>query len=392
VRYKVNWDKGRDYIDNFIPFVGECLRLSSREEVSLGELQVSLRTNFGLKIPQGTLNTLLKRAERRGYLRHHEKVYHRNSEALSRLDLPRIRNDVLRQQDALVGKLASFCAEDFKIELSKVQAEAALLDYVKDFATPILGAALDGQPLPVARQSPKHAYFLVNAFIARLNESDPEGFRFLETIVKGSILANILLFPDLGGISQTFERVRVYFDTPFLLRALSFEGDSMQAPCRELLELLYEQNAELRCFQHTFDEMWRILDAAGHALRDPQGHRHTHGETLENFIRLRYTPSDVELAMGRLEQSLRALRIKVEPRPPQIESLGLDEKRFEGLLREKVHYHSEDALLHDLDSLTSIHRLRRGERYPRLESCVALFITTNANLALPSVPTSLRQF
>jgi hypothetical protein len=34
----------------------------------------------------------------------------------------------------------------------------------------------------------------------------------------------------------------------------------------------------------------------------------------------------------------------------------------------------------DIDSLTAIHRLRRGNTYPDIESCCAIFVTTNSNL------------
>ncbi len=50
---KVNWDRGVDYIDNFVPFVAECLRGAPEPEVSMAYLQKAMIDSFGLRIPQG---------------------------------------------------------------------------------------------------------------------------------------------------------------------------------------------------------------------------------------------------------------------------------------------------------------------------------------------------
>jgi len=206
----------------------------------------------------------------------------------------------------------------------------------------------------------------------------------LETVVKGSMLANVLFFPELSKVTQRFERVEVYFDTPFLLRALGLAGPSMQAPHRELLDLLYELDGELRCFEHTVEEIQGVLDAAARALRDRHRLRRARGEVIDHFINQDYRASDVELIIARLERSLRALRVQVKPRPPYTEALGVDEEKFESILQEEVRYFRKEALLHDLDSLTAIHRLRRGQFPYQIESCKAIFVTTNLSLARAS--------
>ena len=64
---KTNWDRlGRDYIENFIPLVAECLRLSDAEVVSMADVQSSLRSEFGLELPQNVIQTILNRARKRG--------------------------------------------------------------------------------------------------------------------------------------------------------------------------------------------------------------------------------------------------------------------------------------------------------------------------------------
>lgn len=198
------------------------------------------------------------------------------------------------------------------------------------------------------------------------------------------MLANVLLLPDPAGATRRFDRIKVYFDTPLILRALGLEGPSLQDPSLELIDLLFAENIDLRIFDHTLNEVHRILDSAAKALRSDAGLRHAYGGTLEHLVDANYTASDVEMLIAKLPQSIRALHITAEPKPPHTDPLGLNETKLERVLQTAVGYRRQDALLHDLDALTAIHRLRKGRAHRHVESCEAIFVTTNLSLARAS--------
>jgi len=381
---KVNWDRGQDYVANYVPFVGECLRKAPQDEISLADLQAALKTEFGLGIPQNTLRTVLRRAVKAGYVTQTAGIYRRNMANLAKLDLGNVRAQILRECEALLDKLIAFCESRHKVVWPRQEAEAAILSYLQEHSTPILASVVDGLPIPPATGASKRADFLVNAFIADLFEHDPEGFEFLEALVKGSLLANAMFFADIGGVPRRFDRVDILFDTAFLLRALGFVGERMQAPCRELIELVYEQNGTPKCFEHTFHEMLRVLGAAAQAVLNPQSLRAAHGDVIEYFITTRSSASDIELMIARLEKSLRAIRVQVRPLPAHTLPLGVDETKLEGILQDEVRYRKDEALRHDLDAVTAVFRLRHGEFPIHVEACYALFITTNRSLARAS--------
>src|SRR5262245_58917666 len=76
---KVNWDKGHSYVDNFVPFVAECLRTASYNVVSLPELQTAVANSFGLIIPLSTLKVILDRVFRAGYVKYENRIYVRTN-------------------------------------------------------------------------------------------------------------------------------------------------------------------------------------------------------------------------------------------------------------------------------------------------------------------------
>ena len=127
---KVNWDlMGKTYLDNFVPFVAECLRLSSDKVVSLPNLKKQIKDNFGLDIPQNSVNLILKRACKQGYvtLEPAEKVYRPNREKLKGLNFSESQQKVLRMHDSLIDALIKFCLERYRVRWSNEQAEIALL-------------------------------------------------------------------------------------------------------------------------------------------------------------------------------------------------------------------------------------------------------------------------
>ncbi len=381
---KVNWDAGRDYIDNFVPFVVECIRTARDPEVSLPELQTDILSTFGLRIPQTALKTILKRAFKAGYLKRSEGIYIRDDSAVEKINVAAARDVALRRHEALVRKLIDFCETKYRVKWSQEEAEVALLSYLEEHSVPILAAAVEGELVIVPPASVKHAEFLVNAFIADVHTADPEGFDFLETVVKGRMLADVLLYPEIGMVHKKFEAVQVYLDTPFILRALGLAGKNMETPCLEFVNLLYEENARLMVFEHTRDEIHGILDVAIKALRSKGFIDHAFGETLQFFIDSKYQASDVEFTIARLEESFRRLHIHVRTKPAHTAPLGLNETSLQSWLQGSVGYRRQEALYHDLDCLTAIHRLRRGQLFRSIENCRAVFVTTNSALARTS--------
>ena len=314
-------------------------------------------------------------------MRLENKIYLRNSQAVEQSGLPRVRDDVLRRHESLVTRLIDFCRDRYKVTWSHDQAEAALLSYVQDYARPVLGAAFDGHPIPNPAQTVRHADFLVNSFAKHLYESQLDGFEYLETIVKGSMLANVLIFPQLDGVSRRFQHLSVFLDTRIVLRALGLSGESQRIASLELIDLLYKQNVSLMIFDHTLEEMYRILEAVAGALRIRRQLRRAYGEIMENAIDAGLRASDIEFVIARLPRLVADLRIEVKGRPGHTVPLVVNEARLEQILQEEVGYRREDAKKHDVDSLTSIHRLRQAGVRHQIETCDAVFVTTNTSLA-----------
>ena len=108
---KCNWDSySRDFLQVFLPVVAESIRLSEHDVVSLENTQQSIREHFGLEFPQNVLRTLLKRAERKGYLQNDRGVYRKNHRKLDSMKFRETCESVVVAHEQVVARFAEFCA------------------------------------------------------------------------------------------------------------------------------------------------------------------------------------------------------------------------------------------------------------------------------------------
>lgn len=384
---KTNWDENqRGFIHNFVPFVAECLRLAPQREIAIPDLQRDLEARFGLKIPQGAIQTVLHRATRDKLARREHGVLVRNDSAVAAYDLTAKRTLALREHAALLDRFSGFCREELSRDISDEEAERALMDQLRTRTLPILRCVVAGEELDLPKpESVPDTEYLVSSFVAHLYERDPDGFGYLDTVVKGATLAAVLYLPDLGRGEERFKDVMVFLDTPTLLRVLGWEGPSQEAAAGELIDLATQLGAQVCCFSHTFRETQGVLDACSAALRSPHRHRDSRGAVEEFCLTSGRGPSDLKLAVLKMERELADRNIRILDGPPYTEALTFDEQRCEEVLQSEVGYGRTKARVRDLQSLAAVFRFRKGRDQRHLESCRAIFVTPNIGVARASL-------
>ncbi|MDR3640245.1 MAG: hypothetical protein P4L39_02875 [Humidesulfovibrio sp.] len=380
---KVNWDKrGRDYIENFVPFVAEALRDSGDDVVSLPALQNDLRERFGLDLPLNPLRQVLQRAAKHNYVRRQSGVFYRNPVELSSLNFADVRNSVVSIHDRLLSRLREFVRTERRAEWSEEDAAAAVSEFLADHSLKLLYAQAEQTPLNTKGIS-REAVYSVASFLARARDSEPDILADFTTLAKGRLLASAIYLPDPGRVAQKFENTKIYIDTSILVFAAGYAGPERQAPCEELLRILRDHGARLYCFDFTLEEAKGILDACAARLRRGQL-QDAYGPTIEWFIESGRSASDVELMIARFPEKLRSHGILVEGPPARIPEFNVDESGFEKALDNKIGYRNPKAREHDVDCVAAIALLRRGRHTRDIETSGAVFVTTNVELAKES--------
>lgn len=232
---KVNWDRlGRDYIENFVPFVAEALRQTSGDVVSLPDLQETIRGRFGLDLPLNPLRQILKRAAKRGLVRRQSGVFYREAERLNESNFSEVRGIVVSIHDRILSRLRDFARGERGTVWSEEEAAAALQSFLSAQSLRFLYAQVERAPL-VAEGIPKDAAYTVASFLASARESDPQTLEDFTMLVKGHLLAGAIYHRDTGRVAQRFGNTRIYLDTSVVVFAAGYAGPERQAPCEELV-------------------------------------------------------------------------------------------------------------------------------------------------------------
>jgi hypothetical protein len=176
-------------------------------------------------------------------------------------------------------------------------------------------------------------------------------------------------------LATKFTSLDVYFDTPFLLPALGYGEDGLHAQCIDLLELLRELGAGVKCFHHTREEVVGVLEAIAASKRT--GGKGP-GDGSYYSTSKRFSLSEIEEMITEIDTTLGALGIDVVDTPAW--SAKPDEATLEEELKHAIDYQRDRAREKDVQSLAAIARLRKLRRMDKFETARAIFVTRNLAL------------
>ena len=378
---KTSYDQhGATYLDYMTPFVGDTIRAAAGDQISATELRAALIDRYGLEVPSGVVNTLVRRLTKLGYgVRSHGHFLPNKTKLAEAFDLDQKRAEAHATIQTLAASFVDFARTHTGDDLSIQQATEALTRYADINGLPILRKAYRHEGLSTSLSLNETEYitslFVIHAFEGKRPEKE-----MLVMLAKGSKLASVLYLPDPGTASRKISGLTAFFDTPTLLSALGYQGSKQERPAREIITLAYQSGLTVAAFDHTLDEMESVLSAVGerinrggNTVRSPWG-------VETHFLEHGYNASDIQLLAGSLKEDLRSLRVQVFERPDARVEWSVDESALEKKLLAAVRYTRREPMLHDLDALTATYRKRRARLKRNFEDCIAVFVTSNRPL------------
>lgn len=374
------------YVDNFAPFAVDVLAQEYPAAITEHEVAQAIQDRFGLRVPDRVVGVLLKRAVQRERAIRTKAGFvatdaHRNSGGSSiTADMERFQ----RQQRELVAKYAGFIDEALPEHagLSDQNPEAQLSEFIERNAVPLLRQAVKGGPGTNSARM-RGSDYAVSRFIAHLADHDNTAFGYVEEAVKGCILASVVNL-DTTRFKQSLKDVTIYLDTPVLLKALGFEDESQRLAVGQTITLARELGINVSCFEHSVSELDGVLVSAQDAMR-AKGRRSGIVRAVDaHFQDSGLSAADIELERARVPDALTQLGIRARAKPDSYYAYGLDESALDALLQGHVRYLSDRTRRYDVESLSAIHRLRKGSSPYVFERCEFVLVTDNAKLAFAS--------
>lgn len=389
---KVNWDQRRkDYIENFVPFVATLICKQNYETIETNIVCQDFAREYGLSIPYHAMITILTRVKKRRLITRYKGQFVPEKDRLSEVDFSAAAKDQIAKQGKVIDEFTRFTREKYKLELTREQAEMALISFVQEHDLDVL--FLNQQRttvLPSAKPTRKQK-FLLNTFIKHAYEADRDVFNFIVDIALGHILASTLLYREFDKFKGKLRSIHFYFDTGFVMRLLGTDGEERRIANIECSKILRNEGANLYVFSHTYEEIMGILETCLEWIEHPKADPTKASPALRYFLENNYRASDVERVIVNVDAVLgeNGISIVEPPDPDQHRAYQIDESKLRHTIiatyREFVpsflESEREITVQRDIDSISATYRLRKGRTPRSIKQARHVFVTTNSGLA-----------
>ena len=375
---KANFDKGKDHLEMFLPFIVDSVANLTRDDFSVHELQECLRDRHGLVVPQGTLRVLITRASKKGYVQREGgrcfrlmKV-HQASDLTPQLDL------VIRDHKELAAAFQRYAASRKLVLHTDAEALSLLISFLAENEMAVL---LYDDSIGIETTTTHRTQRIVARFFQNTLNENSRLTRILDQLIQGYVLQNALLLKDINQASRPFRKLEVFLDSICVLRALGLEGDPNKIATREALAILKTMHARLTVFHSTIDEIKRILRPYEYRIGTTAGRESLRpGALAQYFLTNHYSPADVRQASALVEQNLRQLGIGLKQFPKRQKEFTLSERSLTLKLTRPNESETEPRIVHDVDCIAAILTFRKGFQPRSYDDAGAVFLTTNKRL------------
>ena len=332
---RVTIDHGGDYLSYLQPLVLQVLVDERPELITTEVVRDHILNKFGLVLPAPTVQLVLKRITRKYPIKREHGVY----QIKGPLPDPRL---ISRQQEAelQIKSVVSYLYEYSQATATPLSdfddAEEAICAFLSQFDVTCLRAYLQRTAIPPLQGDHGRNIVLVSSYIKHISDTDTKQFDNFQVLMRGHMLANALLCPNLAEAPLTYQNVTFYLDTPLVLDLLGLDAESKQKANQELIDLLQELGGKVAIFTHTRSEVTRVLRAAADQLERP-AQSSDRGVVITARDR-GDTRSDILLFVELIDEKISEVGLAVRPNPKYREEHQIDEASFEDILSAAIHY------------------------------------------------------
>lgn len=277
----------------------------------------------------------------------------------------------------MVNRLTRYANSEFSRSWDEDEATEAIVAFLGGFSIECLRTFERGTALPEIEADNQSEIYIVSKFLKDASSSDQDLFKDFMILVKGHMLANALLCPDLNSIEKNFKHVSFFVDTNLILSLLGLEDEASREATLELIRLIKVLQGDVAVFTHTLDELQSVVAAAASQVDS--------GNTLMPAAlaarRQGLRPSDLLTMAQKGEDLVHGLGLTIRPTPRATRDFQISEAELQKAIEQEAHYGNPRALEYDINSIRSIYELRGGFQPRRLEDSRAVLLTSNTALA-----------
>ena len=296
---RVNLEEQRgDYLENLRPFILQVLFTHTPDPVTDVIVTHHIWEDFGLIVPRRTVQRILRRLAGNNNVKLSEQSG--KLQITGQLQDPELegkRKAVEANIKCVLKGLKEYSQTTSKPISDDDEAVEAITGFLDRFDITCLSAYERRTAIPHQGVTHKSDIVLTSDYVRHLQETDQNMFERFVILVKGHMLANALMCPDLDDAPNSYDDVTFYLDTPLLVHWLGLESDPEKDAARELIKVVRDLGGEFSVFTHTLDELESVITSAAEQVTD----NNPSSAIAHEAIRRGTTATELRLVASQLE-------------------------------------------------------------------------------------------
>lgn len=388
-----NWENNRkDIIDSYIPLVCNSIRSKTHSKVTRENVQDDFKEFYGINIPVGPIESILKRMAKDGFLNKHAGEWLVNYDKVYELVKTDEKDELDIAFKELMADLNKYSLDAFSLELSSEEIEAGIIAFFKENDLDLLFANSNVQSvLPRVKES-KKAKYIIAKFITDLQTKEPRKFKTILKLAKGHAIASLITYEDIQHYAGNLNDVEVFLDAPIIFNLLGLNGDSNHKLGKELIDALKNNGAKLRVFELNYGEVIKTVQDAIKRLNGKNYDITKSSRVLRTAIRENISAQQLQIKINQLESMLKNYSIVKVDTPSLSESeykYQIDDakltKAIEDLYKrnefQKTPWFIAEKIERDVEAISAIFKIRKQTQATSLKSSKAILLTSNEQIA-----------
>jgi hypothetical protein len=388
-----NWENSKkDIIDSYVPLVCSSIKTKAYSKVTRENIQDDFTEFYGIHIPLGAIESILKRMAKDGLLNKQRGEWLVNYEKVCDSVKNGEKDELDTAFQELIVDLNKYSLEVFSVELSNNDIESGIIAFFKDNDLDLLFANNNGESvLPKVRES-KKAKYIIAKFITDLQSKEPRKFKTVLKLAKGYAIASLITYEDIRHYKGSLNDVEVFLDAPIIFNLLGLNGESNLNLGKELIDVLKDNGAQLRVFELNYGEVVKTVQDAIKRLNTQNYDITKSSRVLKTAIRENISAQQLQIKLNQLESMLKGHSIVKVDTPSlnenedkyQIDVSKLT-KAIEDLYKRdeshKTPWYIGEKIDRDVEAISGIFKIRKQTQATSLKSSKAVFLTSNEQIA-----------
>jgi len=387
-----NWENNRDIIDSYVSLVCSSIKNKNYTIINRELIKDGLLESFGIIIPLGACETILKRMNKDGILKKESGEYSIIDNKLHEKVKFSQKNELDAGFKDLVLDLTRFSKEILSTELSSEEVESGIITFFKENDLELLYANNNGTTvLPKVKESKKIKYIIAK-FITDLQSKDPLKFNMVLKLAKGYTIASLITYADIQFYTGNLNEVEIYLDSPIIFNLLGLNGESNLKLSQELIESIKTYGAKLRIFDVNYGEVVKTIEDSVKRLNTNNYDITKSSRVLRTAIRENISGQELQIKLNQLDSILNRFSVTKTP-SPSLESsewkFQIDESKLSSIiedlyqtdLKQKLPWYKTNQIERDVESISNIFKIRKQAIAKNLKSSRAIFLTSNQIIA-----------